>query len=196
MSLSKLHYYWKFYLHLLNTVPIQTKSLTSALIAYTGNIITQKIFEKRPQMDQKRALKFVLFSLILTPISHYWYKYLDRIFDQRKKESSKKEELLESQKTTNFSVVFKKFVLDELLYDPFCILFFMTIISLLEGKDFSHIWQKIRTDYWITQKMSWRIWPLVQLVNFSLVPGNLRIFFINLVSFFWGIFLQVRAASL
>jgi len=190
MSQSKLSVAWKFYLHLLKYTPIQTKTATAMVLSYCGNVITQKVFEKNPRMDHKRALKFVTYYLILMPIAHYWYKFLDRLFEQKKKEKTDKK-----QNALVDSTVLKKVALDELLFDPFCVVFFFTVISLLEGKNLNQIVEKVKKEYWITQKMSWRIWPLVQLINFAVVPGELRLLFINMVSFFWGIFLQIRAGK-
>jgi len=89
----------------------------------------------------------------------------------------------------------KKLVFDELVYDPFCIVFFFTVISLLEGKGFNDIYQKLVKEYWTTQKASWAIWPIAQFLNFQYIPPNLRILFINLIGFFWSIFLQVRQSK-
>eukprot|EP01116_Phalansterium_solitarium_P024131 TRINITY_DN8748_c0_g1_i1.p1 TRINITY_DN8748_c0_g1~~TRINITY_DN8748_c0_g1_i1.p1 ORF type:complete len:193 (+),score=72.28 TRINITY_DN8748_c0_g1_i1:68-646(+) len=189
MSLSKIAYGWKFYVHMLNALPIPTKAFTAALLTYTGNVITQKVFEKQPRMNQARALKFVVFSLLLTPLSHYWYRFLDQAFpaEARKDKDGKK---------AGFDVsVIKKLAADELLYDPFCLLFFFTVIGLLERQGPGQIVERIKANYWTTQKMSWRVWPLVQLVNFAVVPGALRLPFINIVSFFWGIFLQLQASK-
>jgi len=184
MSLSKnLRYGWKFYLHLLNTVPIQTKAITSGTLSYLASVITQKFFEKQPKMDHMRALKFVIYAFLQTTVSHYWYKFLDSCF----KDNS-------ATKGSFDSSAIKKLLLDELLYDPFCIVFFFTIVGLLERKTPTEIIEKIRRDWWPTQNMSWKIWPLFQLINFMLIPGHLRILFVNFVSFFWGIFLQMKAA--
>jgi len=189
MSLSKqLSHAWKVYGHFLNVLPLPTKCLTSAVLTYTGNVVTQKFFEGQPRMNQTRALKFVIFSLMLTPLSHYWYLLLDAVFpkETRKENESKKGGSINAN-------IIKKLLADELLYDPFCLLFFFTVIGVLDGQNWAQIVQRIKSSYWTTQKMSWRVWPLVQLVNFSIVPGHLRLPFINLVSFFWGIFLQIAA---
>jgi len=142
-------------------------------------------------MDHAQALKFVAYYLILVPIAHYWYKFLDTAFQQRKKFKDGKEQ----PQPVDYSIVLKKLAADELLFDPFCIVFFYSVIGLLERKSVSDIVKKIKAEYWITQKMSWKVWPIVQLVNFALVPGKLRILFINMVSFWWGIFLQIRAGK-
>jgi protein Mpv17 len=125
---------------------------------------------------------------------------LDIIFSKPRKWDEKPSSAIDSS-------VLKKLAADELIFDPFCIVFFYTIIGLLERKNIREIKSKIVANYWETQKMSWKIWPLVQLVNFAIVPGNfsrclcltlqgnLRILFINAVSFFWGIFLQLKAGK-
>jgi len=185
MSLSKqANHAWKVYLHFLHELPVTTRIATTALLTYTGNVITQKLFEKQPRMNQTRALKFVLFSMMLTPISHYWYIFLDKLFPKPKEKS---------EGSSIDVTALKKLAVDELIYDPFCILFFFTVIGLLDRQSFGQIRERIRLNYWETQKMSWRVWPLVQLVNFMVVPSVLRLPFINIVSFFWGIFLQIMA---
>jgi len=65
----------------------------------------------------------------------------------------------------------------------------------LNGENLGAIKQKITKDYWDTQKASWKVWPIAQLVNFALIPGSMRILFINWVGFFWGIFMQLRISA-
>jgi hypothetical protein len=89
----------------------------------------------------------------------------------------------------------KMMLIDELIYDPFCIVFFFSVIGFLDRQSTTQIKSKIIKDYWITQKASWKVWPIAQLINFALVPSNLRILYLNLVGFFWGIFMQVMAGK-
>jgi len=169
-----------------DVVPIQTKALTAGTLSFLGNVMTQKVFEKNPKFDYARALKFVIFALLLTPISHYWYKLLDNLFPKNAKKIE----------ATGFDTsALKKLAMDELVYDPFCIVFFYTVIGILEGNNPSQIKQKIINLYWPTQLASWKVWPIVQLINFSVVPSHLRILFINSVSFWWGIYLQLKAGK-
>jgi len=186
--MSKINYGWRFYKHMLQYSPIPTKATTAAVLSFLGNVITQKVFEKNPQMNYNRAVKFVVYASLITPISHYWYKLLDSLFPKDKSRDSDENKIIDG-------TVLKKLALDELLYDPFCIVFFFSIIGLLERQNLEQIKSKIVKDYWQTQKMSWKVWPVVQFVNFAVVPDNMRILFINLVGFFWGIFLQVMAGK-
>jgi hypothetical protein len=42
--------------------------------------------------------------------------------------------------------------------------------------------------------MSWRVWPIAQLINFAFVPLHFRVLFGNIVRFFWTIYLSYQAA--
>ena len=83
-------------------------------------------------------------------------------------------------------------LVDEILYDPFCIVFFYTVIGLFNREPISQIIATIRSEYWTTQLSSWKLWPIVQIVNFAVVPSQLRLLFMNVFSFVWSIYLQLR----
>lgn len=113
---------------------------------------------------------------------------MDALFPKTEKPGAEENKIVDG-------TVLKKLAFDELLYDPFCIVFFFSVIGLLESQNIQQIQSKIVKDYWETQKMSWRIWPIAQFINFAVVPSPMRILFINLVGFFWGIFMQVMAGK-
>src|SRR5690242_17583827 len=121
------------------------------------------------------------FIQLISDLLSYWYKFLDRLFAKKNKDKVDTPTGNVAKKPLIDSTVLKKLALDELLFDPFCIVLFFSIVGLLERKSLSQIREKIGKEYWITQKMSWRVWPAVQLLNFAFVPGHLRILFINLV---------------
>eukprot|EP01117_Protostelium_nocturnum_P000132 TRINITY_DN1020_c0_g1_i1.p1 TRINITY_DN1020_c0_g1~~TRINITY_DN1020_c0_g1_i1.p1 ORF type:complete len:201 (+),score=53.86 TRINITY_DN1020_c0_g1_i1:137-739(+) len=199
MSLSKIVSAWKVYIHLLKSNPIQTKTGTAITLGFLGNVVTQKIFEKQPSFDWSRALKVLPYYAVMMPIAHFWYKFLDALFERRRQRQKNEDEGKAEKPKTGLAVidstVLKKLALDELIFDPFCIVLFYSVVGLLERKSLSQIGQKIRKEYWETQLMSWRLWPAVQLINFAFVPGDFRILFVNVVSFMWGIFLQLRAGK-
>jgi len=194
MSLSKsLYYPVKVYFRYLEDksemVRIRTKMLTAATLSYSGSLITQKLLQKNPKMDQMRALRYVIFSMLLTPISHFWYKHLDTLFPKEKKIDR------DDASSTVYTSVIKKLALDELLYDPFCLVLFFTVMGLLEGLSFREIKERIKTNYWSTQKMSWKIWPVAQVINFAVIPGSLRILFMNVVGLCFNILLQLKVSK-
>lgn len=44
-------------------------------------------------------------------------------------------------------------------------------------------------------KNGWKLWPIVSLLNFTVVPVHRRILVGSVVGLFWGIFLSLLAAK-
>ena len=40
----------------------------------------------------------------------------------------------------------------------------------------------------------WKLWPLVSLINFTLIPVDRRVILGSVVGLFWGIYLSLYAA--
>ncbi|CAM9537449.1 unnamed protein product [Choristocarpus tenellus] len=49
---------------------------------------------------------------------------------------------------------------------------------------------KVQAEFWGMMIMNWKIWPIANFVNFSLVPPELRVLFSNLVAVGWNVFLS------
>jgi len=41
-------------------------------------------------------------------------------------------------------------------------------------------------------KNHWRYWPIVQIINFTYVPPQLRVLFSNFAGLFWNIFISLK----
>ena len=66
-------------------------------------------------------------------------------------------------------------------------------MPILQGHP-ENVQSSIKTNLWPTLKMSWRVWPIAQLINFAFVPLHFRVLFGNVVRFFWTIYLSYQAA--
>lgn len=51
---------------------------------------------------------------------------------------------------------------------------------------------KCRTDFVDIAIMNWRIWPLTNIINFGIIPLQLRVLVNQIVSFFWFAYLSTR----
>ncbi len=131
-------------------------------------------------VDFVRAARMAAFSLILTPLSHEWYGLLERLFRN-----------VPPGRFSNLC----KLLLDQALFGPFVTALFFVVLGALEGKRLREIRKKLKVAWWPTQKMSWRVWPLAQLINFNYVPPQYRVLAGNLVGFFWGIYMSHKAAN-
>lgn len=70
-------------------------------------------------------------------------------------------------------------LLDQGVFTPTHLTFFLSYMAFFEGKDPREKW---RTTFWTSYKANLMIWPAVQGFNFSVVPLDYRVLFVNVVS--------------
>eukprot|EP01112_Ceratiomyxa_fruticulosa_P020445 TRINITY_DN695_c0_g1_i1.p1 TRINITY_DN695_c0_g1~~TRINITY_DN695_c0_g1_i1.p1 ORF type:complete len:193 (+),score=49.19 TRINITY_DN695_c0_g1_i1:99-677(+) len=170
---SSLQVFGEWYLGSLKKNPIRTKALTSAILSFLSNVIAQKFIEKRRGLDYARLIRFTVFALLSSPVTHKWYELCDSIFRGRKSSTQ----------------VYERLALDQLLFAPFINVYFFTVMCILGGNP-SSAPAVVRSQLWPTLKASWKVWPLAQFINFNFVPPQLRVLFGNFVAFFWSMYLS------
>ncbi|EHA98718.1 Peroxisomal membrane protein 2 [Heterocephalus glaber] len=80
----------------------------------------------------------------------------------------------------------KRLLLDGLLFAPAFLLLFFLAMSLLEGKDPAAFATWVRSGFWPSLRMNWRMWTPLQFININYVPlQQFRVLFANLVAVFW-----------
>ncbi|GAM25355.1 hypothetical protein SAMD00019534_085300 [Acytostelium subglobosum LB1] len=162
-----------WYMRKLKNNPVPTKALTSASIAFFSNLIAQRVVERR-RVDWSRVIKFAIWGLVSSPISHYWYIVLDRLFRNIKDKYQ----------------VYGKIIVDQLIYAPFINILFYVVTSLLDRKP-NAIILKLYFSLLPTLKENWKIWPIAQIINFTYTPPHLRAMFTFFIEFIWFIMLSV-----
>lgn len=65
-------------------------------------------------------------------------------------------------------------------------------LHLLQGLSVSESYQKLKSQFIGIYKRSVTYWPIVQLVNFYLVPLNLRVVVVQLAALLWNSFLSYK----
>ncbi|ORX77650.1 hypothetical protein K493DRAFT_293744 [Basidiobolus meristosporus CBS 931.73] len=165
-----------FYTRNLSDRPVVTRSIVSACLASTGDIIAQQIFEKQgDKYDSFRTMRMAFFGgCIAGPALSVWHPFLDRHIR------------LKSRGLATISRV----IVDQTLYAPFIIGMFFSIQGLLERGNVEHVKQKLEKGYFTALQSNYRIWPAAQLINFWLIPLTHRVLFINLVALGWNTYLS------
>jgi len=135
--------------------------------------------KKKEDLDYTRIRNIALTGLIISPLCHYWFGFLELVFKGNKSNLSNMARL----------------IVDQLLFDPFLTAFFFVFTAMLNQKTVKQTIQDLKEKFWSAQQMSWRVWPLAQFINFNYVPETYRVLFANLVGFFWGIFMAYKANS-
>ncbi len=80
--------------------------------------------------------------------------------------------------------------MDQLLFSPVFLAVFFAYNHLGERGNLAGISCRFKAGYTDTLKASYKLWPLVQFVNFYLVPLNYQLLFLNFVAIGWTAFLS------
>ncbi|KAK5582942.1 hypothetical protein RB653_004531 [Dictyostelium firmibasis] len=175
---------WGLYLGLLDNHPLVTKSLSTGFLMGTGDILAQKFEHKFKgtngdekgefKLNYKRVITMSTVGVLYSgPMLHYWYKSLDVMIKGESK-----------------SVVIKKMLVDQLVFAPFAIGGFMTVMNFINNSGELKDLDNFPSSLFYAVKINWLLWPAAQIVNFSLVPPNLRVLYSSIISIFWSMFLS------
>ena len=164
-------------------------------ITAASDIVAQVFFEKKrlSAIDLARLFKFVTYAILVTPIYSYWYSFLASL------DLDKKSAFLQRLKRTNYYIhkfltIVIKLALDQLLLDPIMTAFFFIVMGTLNGQSPTAIKAKLDKEWWTTQKMSWRVWPIFNFIMLTFIPQNLQLLFGNSIAFAWNIYKSLLLA--
>ncbi len=202
------------YCSLLKTkMPLTTGCLTIGVTYSLGEYIAEKI--KGDEISLKRILTFGVYGVFLGgPMYHYWFKGLDSIpgeilikskgFQTNISNfiSSFKDKIIVTKGGNSFfpdsirlnfivNSSFNKWTTkaikiccDQIIFSSLYTLFFLTAIPLMTG-------EKVKYDKFAEiYIMDWKVWPLLQLVNFTFVPVYLQPIYVNMVNIAWNAYLS------
>lgn len=178
---------WRAYNQALKHAPIQTKAATAGVLNLIADLMAQLIGMRGELgrlsflsgLDTARFLRFGIFGCFFAgPLGHYWYSVLDGIV-----------------RYSGPGSVVAKTALDQLCFCPFVLALFFGVIPLLEGKSVNDARKAVCKNLKSTVFTSWKIWPLLNIVNFGVVPAPMRVLFVNGMSVFWVTFLSLVSSA-
>ncbi len=179
------------YMDWLERHPLLTKSLTASSISLLSNLVSQTTSgqQQPPEVPQKgrcqrkynrrELLKYLLFGLLwVGPSSHFWQNALERLIPRRPRE-------------TRGSWALRKMLCDQLCFGPVGNVVFISFIGYaIQGLGVGGTIRKVREEYVATQVSGWLVWPLASVCNQYYVPIELRVGFLNVVAFFWSMYMM------
>lgn len=167
-----------WYTNMLIQKPFITKSVTSFITFGLGDIICQFLEKKSnplKQFDYIRAIRQGSFGVIMTPYLHLQYNILMPKFFPLGNSYTNLIKLLVYDQTINASVF---------------IFVFFTYIDLLSGLNLKTSLNNTMCKFKSTLIANWKVWPLVTIINFTLIPPPYRVFLANIVGLFWNVYLS------
>jgi protein Mpv17 len=161
--------------------PVLCNSIAGFTISATGDFFSQGL-EKKNIVDISRVIQTgLLGSFIGGGFLPIYYGALDRIFGSSQ---------------TNMVVVLSKVIADQIIYSPFQITTFFAYSSAV-----SHNWvssesysnqvkDKLRASFYDTWLLDCSIWPVINIINYRMVPLIYRPIFNGFADVFWQSYLN------
>ncbi|XKL68551.1 hypothetical protein PGB90_004042 [Kerria lacca] len=155
---------------------VQSKPMIRGMITYSitwpiGNLIQQTFEVEKYNLAQ--TLKFGLYgSLYVAPTIHKWMQFSCYLWP----------------KNTIEHTILKAYT-EQLIYSPFAICSFFFIITLMEGGSIEDGMKELNKKLIPTWKISAIIWPVIQSINYTIIPEKNRVPFVGLCSLAWTAFL-------
>ncbi|GMF19088.1 unnamed protein product [Phytophthora lilii] len=188
--LGQFYHYW------LHEAPLLTKALTAATLSGVGDRIAQRIeASNAPSTDHDqeaiceddnrlvspsmaRTLRMMVWGGLFTaPIMHTWFHLIERAIPG-----------------TGKVAVAKKVAADMVIMAPAMALGFFTVTKSMEGERLSNAFEIAKAKLQPTLTINYKVWPLANLMVFTLVPFQYRTPFVNCVSLGWSTFLSGMAS--
>lgn len=122
----------------------------------------------------RKVLDFFIWGLIIPVGSHSWQNFLA---------------------IHGPSNMFVKIPFDHLLYRTPILAVFNVFCKLMEDKSLEESFKWTLQNNLSLQKVSAKLWPTVNIINYLFVPLPLRVLYQNVVLFFWCLYLALQDAK-
>ncbi|XP_075520826.1 protein SYM1-like [Primulina tabacum] len=176
-STSKLGFVG-WYLGMVQTRPIVTKSVTSSFIYTAADLSSQALVGESSEYDFVRTLRMAGYGMIiLGPSLHCWFNFASRVFPRR-----------------DFFSTIKKIVVGQLAYGPVMTAAFFSVNAGLQGESGSEIVARVKRDVVPTMVKGFMYWPICDFITFKFVPVHLQPVVSNSFSYIWTIYLTYVAS--
>jgi protein Mpv17 len=132
--------------------------------------------------DFERLSRFAAYGFVVAPLQYRWFGLLSRVFPMAKGQPALGQAL-------------KRVVMDQLVYAPFGLALFFSVMTVAEGGGRRAVQNKMRDMYLPTLKANYILWPAVQMVNFRLMPMQFQLPFVSTIGIAWTAYLSLTNAT-
>ncbi|KAF9107028.1 hypothetical protein BGX27_008920 [Mortierella sp. AM989] len=144
-------------------------------------------------LDYPRMGRFMFYNFSVAPLIHTWYSVLDKNFPLAANSSMPGKNI--ATQGSRFAQImapgFKRMLADQALFAPVGLVLIFSGLTLLESGGLQDIKDKLSNTYLSTLKANYMVWPVVQLVNFSVMPLQLRLPFVSVIGIAWNAYLSL-----
>ena len=167
-----------WYNGLLQRKPLATKSVSCMAIFTLGDILSQtfeKKLSKTQKFDWQRSARVGMYGGVFAgPSLHFYYSYI----------------LPYLIPGSSMKSIVKKICFDQTVGVSIMISMFYTVQTLLNKGTFTDVRNNIAANYWTTLKTNWMFWPPLMFLNFTFVPIQFQVLFVNVFGVAWNGYLS------
>lgn len=167
-------------LHKDDTVAIELNELDRKNPLNDHDLILESKFLP-PPFDFERLTRFMAYGFMMAPVQFKWFRFLTRAFP--------------ITKTSAFVPSMKRMAMDQLVFAPVGIATFFTVMTIAEGGGKRAVTHKLGDMYLPTLKANFMVWPLVQIINFRIMPVQFQLPFVSTIGIAWTAYLSLSNAA-
>ena len=109
-----------------------------------------------PHFDFERLTRFMAYGFIMSPLQFQWFSFLSKTFP--------------ITKTSKTVPAFQRVAFDQLIFAPVGLACFFTFMTVTEGGGRRAVTRKFQEVYLPALKANFMLWPMVQILNFRVIP--------------------------
>ncbi|XP_028136629.1 mpv17-like protein [Diabrotica virgifera virgifera] len=138
----------------------------------TGDLVAQVVVEKKTDtIDFERTIRFGFIGIsVVGPAVSVWYRLLSK---------------------SKYSLL-QRVAIDQLLFAPSLLPVMITSVNVLKGQNWFQIKDELKHKYFHILITNYKVWPLVQFINFKYIPLKYQVAFGQGVGIFWNTYLSLK----
>lgn len=160
--------------------PKTTEIISAFILTFKADLICQYIeskFHSRSFSDSlstQRAVNLASFrAFAVTPVLHYWYKWLSSRFPGK-----------------SMKIILFKSLLDRLTIGPVILAAFFAAHTYNSGGSIQDFNTKMRNDFIRTNNVNVTYWTTLLMFTFKYIPVEFQVLTVNTIGFGWMIYLS------
>ena len=131
-------------------------------------------------LNVKRLIVMILFNIgIGVPLSAVFYRKLAQVIQ-----------------IPGWQGIAVKLLIDVTLFSSVLNTLYLFIVASSKNNDVSDGLKSVKRQYWDTMKFTWKIWPIVSLINFKFFQADTQVIVNNIVALFFGLYLSILQTQL
>ncbi|XP_010547955.1 PREDICTED: protein SYM1-like [Tarenaya hassleriana] len=168
-----------WYLGMVKSRPVLTKSITSSLIYVAADLSSQTIAQTSSESyDLVRTARMAGYGLlILGPTLHHWFNLMSRLFPKR-----------------DLITTFKKMAMGQTIYGPTMTAVFFSLNACLQGESTAEILARLKRDLLPTLLNGVMYWPMCDFITFRFFPVHLQPLVSNSFAYLWTVYMTYMAS--